>query len=57
MAGDEPKDIIRVKSTYTINEAIEYMKTKDKQPTKISEPPISWIDVKTGKQIVLGYTN
>lgn len=56
MAGDEPQDLIRVKATYTFNEAIEYMKMKDKQPTKIGET-IRWINVKTGKEVVIGYTS
>ena len=56
MAGDEPKDLIRVKTTYTFNEAIEYMRMKDKQPTKIGETT-RWINVKTGKEVVIGYTS
>ena len=57
MAGDEPKDLIRAKTTYTFDEAIEYMKMKNKQPTKIGEPPIRWINVRTGKEVVIGYTS
>ncbi len=53
MAGDEPIDFIRVKTTYTFDEAIEYMKMKNKQPTKIGET-IIWTDVKTGKKVVIG---
>ena len=30
-------DRVRVKTTYTFNEAIEYLKMRDKQPTKINE--------------------
>jgi predicted HAD superfamily phosphohydrolase YqeG len=54
MAGDEPTDLIKIKTTYTFNEAIEYMKLRDKQPTKIGEK-IRWTDVKTGKQVIIGY--
>jgi alanyl-tRNA synthetase len=50
MATDEPTNLIRVKTTYTFDEAIEYMKQKDKQPTKISEQPIRWVNVKTVKR-------
>ncbi len=57
MSGNEPTDLIRVKTTYTFDEAIEYMKQKDKQSTKIDEPPVSWVDVKTGKNVVIGYTS
>ena len=49
-SGDEPKDL---KTTYTFDEAIEYMKMKDKQPTKIGEPPVRWINVKTGKEVII----
>lgn len=55
MAGNEPRDLISVKSTYTFNEAIEYMKRKDKQPTNINKPPVRWVDVKTGREVVIGY--
>jgi|688.fasta_scaffold554628_4 hypothetical protein len=57
MAGDEPTNLIRVNTTYTFDEAIEYKKQKDKQPTKIGEPPIRLINVKTGKEVVIGYTS
>lgn len=55
MAGDEPTDLIKVKTVYTLNEAIEYMKRNDNQPINIDKSPISWVDVKTGKQVVIGY--
>lgn len=55
MAGNEPTDMIRVKTTYTFNEAIEYLKMRDKQPTNINET-ISWRNVKTGKRVYIGYT-
>ena len=54
MAGDEPKDLTRVKTTYTFNEAVEYMKMKDKQPTKTGETT-RWVNVKTGKEVIIGY--
>ena len=56
MAGDEPTDLFRIKSTYTFEEAIEYMKRKDKNPTKVLEAT-RWIDVKTGKEVIIGYTS
>ena len=34
MIDNEPKYLIRVKTAYTFDEAIEYMKMKDKQPKK-----------------------
>ena len=42
------------KKTYTFNEAIEYMKERDKYPTK---RPISWVNVKTGKPVIIGYNH
>ena len=54
MIDNDPKYLIRVKTAYTFDEAIEYMKMKDKQPTKIGELPVRWINVKTGKEVVIG---
>ena len=56
MSGGEPENLIRVKTTYTFYEAIEYLKAKDKQTTPTREN-IRWFDVKTGKQVVIGYNN
>lgn len=56
MAGDEPTDLIRVKTTYTLIEAIEYMKMKDKNPTNPNEV-IKWTNVKTGKPVSIGYNH
>jgi len=53
MAGDEYNDVVRIKTTYTFNEAIDYMKMKDKNPTK---EVIHWVDVNTGREIIIGYT-
>jgi len=56
MATNEPKDILttNTKTTYTFNEAIEYMKQKDRQPTIES---VRWVNVKTGKEVMIGYNN
>ena len=54
MAGDEPKNLLRAKTTYTFNEAIEYMKMKDKQIW--TGEIIRWTSVKTGKEVIIGYT-
>ena len=53
MATNEPYEGLRVKTTYTFNEAIEYMKERDKYPTTKS---INWVDAKTGKPVSIGYT-
>lgn len=57
MAGNEPKDLIRIKTTYTFAEAIKYMKMKDKQPTNLYEQTTHWVNVRTGKEVVIGYTS
>ena len=54
MAGNEPTDMIRVKTTYTFKEAVEYLKRRDRQPTNMN---ISWQNVKTGKRVYIGYTD
>lgn len=41
----------KINKTYNLKEAIELMKERDKFPTLI----IKWIDVKTGKHIVITY--
>jgi len=56
MAGDEPTNRLTVKTTYTFDEAVEYLKRKDKQPTRIGKT-ITWIDIKTGKTVYIGYTS
>lgn len=56
MAGDGPNNLLTVKSTYTFNEAIDYLKQKDKNPTNIKES-IRWVSVKTGKEVIIGYNN
>ena len=53
MAGDEPTNFIRVEKTYTFNQAIEYMKARDRHPTNGT---IRWSDAKTGKKVYIGYT-
>jgi hypothetical protein len=57
MAETEPAKTLSVNTAYTFNEAIEYMKMKDKQPTKFGEPPIRWVNNKTGKEVVIGYNH
>ena len=53
MATNEPYQGISVKLTYTFNEAIRYMKEREKFPTAQS---INWVDAKTGKPVAIGYT-
>jgi hypothetical protein len=53
MVWNEPINLNRV---YTFDEAVEYMKIKDKEPTKIGKT-IRWINVKTGKQVVIEYNS
>jgi len=54
MAGNEPENLIRVRRrTYTFNEAVKYMKMKDKEPTIYN---IRWYNIKTGKEVIIGYT-
>lgn len=53
MATNEPYEVLRVKTTYTFNEAIEYMKERDRYPTTKS---INWVNAKTGKPVSIGYT-
>lgn len=57
MAGNEPTGLTTIKTTYTLDEASEYMKMKDKQPTNTGTLPIRWINVKTGKEVIIGYTS
>ena len=58
MAGTEPTNthITNTKTTYTFNEAIEYMKQKDRQPTRIGQS-VRWFNVKTGEEVVIGYNS
>lgn len=51
MAGNEP-NITEIKNTYTLNEAIEYMKRLDKNATTHS---IRWFNARTGKPVCIGY--
>lgn len=55
MAGDDIIYPTVGKMTYTFDEAIEYMKIKDKQATRINET-LNWVDAKTGKKVIIGYT-
>lgn len=54
MAGDELANSIKVKTTYTFSEAIEYLKMRDRQPTNTNET-ISWRATKTGKRVYIEY--
>ena len=44
---------INTKISYTFDEAIEYMKQRDKYPTTNN---IHWSDAKTGKPVSIGYS-
>jgi hypothetical protein len=39
----------------TFNEAIEYMKMRDKHYPGAS--PVKWVNSKTGKRVYIGYSN
>lgn len=52
MAGDE-LNITRIKRTYTLDEAIEYMKRLDKDATTHT---IRWVNARTGRPVSIGYT-
>ncbi len=56
MATDEPTQLTKANPTYTFEEAIAYMKSKDNQPTK-TEETIRWFNTKNGKEVVLGYSS
>lgn len=53
MAGDEPRDITRVKTTYSYKEAFEYLKRKNGQPTNLNERT-RWFNARTGREVILG---
>ena len=42
------------KISYTFSEAVEFMKNLDKLPTGV--PNITWVDSKTNKKVVIGYS-
>jgi len=46
----------RAKRTYTFDEAIDLMKALDKLPTN-TRTQITWVSVRTGKPIIIGYNN
>lgn len=56
MASTEPHNIYPTSGrVYTFSEAIEFMKMRDKYGS-ITQPPIRWVDAKTGKPVSIGYT-
>jgi len=48
MAGNEPYGLTPTKKTYTIAEAIEFIKRENRQPTTT---PIRWVNANTGKPV------
>lgn len=56
MATDEPTELTKANPTYTFEEAIAYMKSKDKQPTK-TEETTRWFNTKTGEEVIAGYSS
>lgn len=54
MAGNELCETLHVKSVYTFDEAISYMKQLDKEPTSFLTRP-RWVNVKTNKEVYIGY--
>lgn len=53
---DTKSYVTNTKTTYTFNEAIEYMKRKDRNPTRINQT-VRWKDSVTGNEVYIGYTN
>lgn len=47
-------DLTSTKIVYTFQEAIEHMKMRDQN---LSDDPIRWRSVKTGREVIIGYTN
>ena len=43
---------LRMEKTYTLNEAVELMKQRDKNP---NSKPINWKCARTGKPVYIGY--
>jgi len=56
MAGDDPINDITPCKIYTYAEACNYMKEENKKPTDIYKPPTKWVDVNTGKEVIIGYS-
>lgn len=48
------KDLLNTKTTYTLGEAIEYVKIRNKFPTPTHKPSVSWSCAKTGKRVTFG---
>lgn len=42
-----------IKTTYTLSEACEYMRLRDKKPTTYR--PVRWVSAKTGRAVSIGY--
>lgn len=55
MATIEYEPPITIRNIYTFDEAIEFMKQRDKWGT--TKPPIKWVYAKTGKPVAIGYSS
>lgn len=53
MAGNEPNYLTN--KSFTTTQAVEFMKLRDKNPTKVTENVI-WVDTKNGKRVSIGYS-
>jgi hypothetical protein len=53
MAGNEPNYLTN--KSFSISQAVEFMKLRDKNPTKFNET-IVWVNSKNGKRVSIGYT-
>ena len=53
MSGGYDATLLRVKRTYTLEEAVEYMKMLDRSPTTAN---IRWRNARTGRLVAIGYT-
>lgn len=55
MGGNEIT-LTDIKKTYTFNEAVEYVKEKERHTTD-TDRNTSWIDVNTGKEVIIAYSS
>jgi len=55
MAPSGDTTVFRVKSIFTLKEAIAYQKMWDKNTT--TGQPIRWVNAETGRPVSIGYTN
>lgn len=54
MASNDDYQAIR-SNLYTFGEVIKEMKARDMNVTPTTTAPLQWVDVRTGKQVTIGY--